>query len=196
MTNKKTIKTGILSGSFNPIHTGHLILAQYMTQYEDLDEIWFVVSPHNPLKDQNDLTDENLRLEMTRLAVEGFPAFKCCDIEYTLPTPSYTVHTLNELKKKHPEREFTLIIGADNWLIFDKWKDYKEILSSTPILIYPRTGYPIKEKISYPDIKLTSAPCIEISSTFIRNAIRENKNMNFFLPENVYKYILCNNLYK
>lgn len=192
----KLIKTGILSGSFNPIHTGHLILAQYMAEYEGLDEVWFVVSPQNPMKHQSVLINEKLRLEMVELAIKKNTRFKCCDIEYKLPVPSYTINTLNELEKKYPERKFSLIIGADNWLIFNRWKDAENILSRFSILIYPRTGYKIEKLPSHPNVKLTTAPCIEISSTFIRSAIAEKKDMNFFLPENVYKYILGKDLYK
>lgn len=192
----KPIKIGILSGSFNPIHTGHLILAQYMAEYEDLDEIWFVVSPQNPMKHQDSLINERFRLEMVKLAIQENPRFKCCDIECNLPIPSYTINTLNELEKKYPERKFSFIIGADNWLIFNRWKDSDKILARFPILIYPRTGYDIREPLSHPNVKLTAAPRIEISSTFIRSAITEKKKMNFFLPENVYKYILRKNLYR
>ena len=195
MTESIPVKTGILSGSFNPIHTGHLILAQYMAEYEGLDEIWFVVSPHNPLKNQQTLVSELHRLEMVKLAIDGNPRFRCCDIECQLPLPSYTIHTLNELEKRYPERKFTLIIGSDNWLIFNSWKDPKEIIDRFPILIYPRPGHDICNPPVLPQVKVTAAPRIEISSTFIRTAISGKKKMNFFLPEKVYKYILRENLY-
>ncbi|MCP9611930.1 nicotinate (nicotinamide) nucleotide adenylyltransferase [Coprobacter sp. LH1063] len=190
------MKTGIFSGSFDPIHTGHLIIADYLCEYEELDEIWFIVSPHNPLKNSNELSDDIHRAEMVKRAIVRNEKFKFSDIEFSLPKPSYTINTLDFLKEKYPERDLYLIIGSDNWLVFDKWRDYQRIKKEYDILIYPRPGHVIKkEDILQKNIKLTQAPVIEISSTLIRNGIKEGKNMNYFVPESVYDYIVGNNLY-
>jgi len=135
------MKTGIFSGSFNPIHIGHLALANYLCEFAGLDEVWFVVSQLNPLKDEADLLDNDLRLEMVSLAIWNYPKFKASDFEFTLPRPSYTVQTLRLLKDQFPDREFHLIIGADNWQQFHLWKEYETIINTTPILVYPRPGY-------------------------------------------------------
>ena len=188
--------TAVFSGSFNPIHIGHLMLANYIVEYENVDEFWFVPSPQNPLKAQSPVSDE-LRLEMLRLAVGEYAGFRVCDIEFSLPKPSYSVHTLNTLKNKYPEREFILIIGADNWVIFDQWKDYQTILNNYRIWIYPRPGYDLAEsKVSFsPNVKVLSSPIFEVSSTEIRKALSEGKEMKAFLPHPVYDFIKRNKLY-
>lgn len=189
------IKTGILSGSFNPIHTGHLLLAQYMRQYEELDEIWLIVSPQNPLKNTDELISDRHRVDMVRLAVAGNPDFSCNEIELTLPRPSFSIRTLDALKAQHPERAFYFIIGADNWAIFDQWKESQRIANEYHLLIYPRQGSPVDETRLPRQARLTPAPQIEISSTFIREGIKQGKNMNYFLPADVYQYIKENRLY-
>lgn len=193
--NRNGIKTGILSGSFNPVHTGHLILAEYLCEYEELDEIWFVVSPQNPLKHPDSLIDDRHRVEMVRLAIADNPKFACNEIELTLPRPSYTIDTLDVLKKRYPEREFRLIIGADNWLLFDRWKEHRRILSEFDLLVYPRAGSPVDADRLPDRVRLTKAPMIEISSTFIRAGIEQGKKMNYFLPADVRRYIREHRLY-
>ena len=182
-------KVGIFSGSFNPIHIGHLALANWMCEYEDLSEIWFLVTPQSPLKKQHHLLNYDLRLKMAETAIEDYPKFKVSDFERSLPVPSYTIDTLNALRKTYPDNLFHLIIGADNWEIINCWKDATILFEQYPILIYPRKGY---DQIVLPDnptIRKVNAPLLEISSSFIRTAIKEGKDIRFFLPETVRKYI-------
>lgn len=180
------IRTGIFGGSFNPIHIGHLVLANYLCEYEGLDEVWFMITPHNPLKEQADLMPDNFRLELARLAVEGYEKFKVSDFEFGLPQPSYTIHTLDALKKTYPERDFHLIIGADNWQLFDKWKEPQRMVQENKILIYPRKGSEIDARALPSTVKLIKAPLMEISSSFIRKALAEGKDVRYFLPVNAW----------
>lgn len=190
------MKIGILGGSFNPIHIGHAILANYITQYTDIEQLWLMVSPQNPLK-------ENLssNYDIHRLAMAELVASKCDNVitsglEFTLPKPSYTINTLNVLKEKFPEHEFVLIIGADNWQNFDKWKDSDLIIKNHHIMVYPRKGYDIMipEELSH-RVSMLKSPIVEVSSTFVREQLKDNRNMNFYLPQDVYKYILEKRLY-
>lgn len=190
------LKTGIFSGSFNPIHIGHLALANYLCEFAGLDEIWFMVSPHNPLKEESELLADHKRLELVESAVEGYPKFQASDFEFHLPRPNYTVYTLEKLKERYPDREFHLIIGSDNWNLFSLWKDPEQIIATTPILIYPRPGFPIDEKQLPESIRVVSAPLLDVSSTFIRQAISAGKDIRYFLHSAVYKVIMEEGLYK
>ncbi len=189
-------KTGLLFGSFNPIHTGHLIIASYMAEYTDLDEVWFVVSPHNPLKEKSSLLPDHHRLTMVNLAIEDDARFRASGIEFKMPQPSYTIDTLTYLSEKHPRKEFVLIAGSDNLASFHRWKNYEELLGQYSIYIYPRPDTPATRFDDHPSVSFIGAPLMTISSSFIREGIREHKNMRHFLPEKVWKYIEEMHFYK
>ena len=177
----KKHKTGIFSGSFNPIHIGHLALANYLCEYEGLDEIWFMVSPQNPLKTQSELWSDGLRLKLVELSINGYPHFQASDFEFHLPRPSYSVHTLEKLRAAYPERDFYFIIGSDNWARFDRWYQWERILKENNILIYPRPNYPVKEDELPETVRLVHSPVFEISSTFIRKALDTGKDIRLSL---------------
>lgn len=190
------MKVGIFSGSFNPIHIGHMVLANFITEFTDIDEVWFLVTPQNPLKEDTILLDENTRFDMTKLALADYPKLKASDFEFSLPKPSYTIHTLEALSEAYPENTFALIIGADNWEAFDRWRDFEEILEQYRIYVYPRFGCRISISKKLKDrVEALNSPVIEISSTFIREALIKGKNMHAFLPESVHKYIIEKGLY-
>lgn len=188
-------KTGIFSGSFNPIHIGHLALANYLCEFEGLDELWFMVSPHNPLKEQADLWPNELRLKLVQLSIEGYPKFRASDFEFHLPRPSYTIDTLDKLKATYPDREFFLIIGSDNWMLFDQWREPERILSENKLLIYPRPGFNIKKDELPETVRLVDSPTFEISSTFIRQALNKGKDVRYFLHPKAYKWLVHNERY-
>ena len=191
------MRIAIYSGSFNPVHLGHTALAGFLTENNLVDEVWFVVSPCNPLKEQKDLLDEYLRLDMLMLAIQGNPRFKASDIEFTMPIPSYSIDTLNKLKEDYPEHSFKLIIGSDNALVFDQWKNYSELLENFEILVYPRRGYDFEEvRLLYPQMKLLDTPYYDISSTEIRQLLAENKNVSSLLHPAVLAFIQENNLFR
>ena len=174
-------KTGIFSGSFNPIHIGHLALANYLCEYEGLDEIWFMVSPQNPLKAQEKLWNDELRLELVKLSISDYPRFQASDFEFHLPRPSYSVYTLEKLREAFPDREFYFIIGSDNWERFGYWYQSERIIKENQILIYPRPGFPVKEEELPETVRLVHSPVFEISSTFIREALDAGKDVRYFV---------------
>jgi len=190
------LKTGLFFGSYNPIHTGHLIIANYMANHTALDEVWLVVSPHNPLKDKSGLTNMYDRLEMAKLATENAENIRVSDIEFALPQPSYTIDTLTYLHEKYPEKEFVLIMGADNLVSLKKWKNYEVLLKNYQIYVYPRPGADVSEWKSHLSITFTNTPLMEISSTFIRKAIQEKKSVQFFLPDKVVEFIDGKGMYR
>lgn len=183
------MKVGLFFGSFNPIHVGHMVLANYMLEFTDLDKIWFVVSPHNPLKNKKSLLDERQRLQMVRVAIGDNNKFKASDVEFKLQQPSYTVNTLAYLKEKYPKNTFVLIMGADNLLSFHKWKNYEEIIKYHEVYVYPRKESEDAKLVKYKNVKFVNAPVIEIASTMIRGAIKGKKDVRYFVPEAVWNYI-------
>ena len=183
------MKVGLFFGSFNPIHIGHMAIANYMLEYTDLKNIWFVVSPHNPLKEKKSLLPDIHRLRLVREAIGDFNKFKASNIEFKLPQPSYTINTLAHLKEKYSKNEFVLIIGSDNLQTFHKWKNHEEILKQHEVYIYPRPGSDGGQFKDHPKVKMTDAPLMNISSSFIREAIKQKKDIRYYLPENAGKYI-------
>ncbi len=186
---------GIFGGSFNPVHIGHMIVASYLTQWNFVDKVWLNLSPQNPFKDGDSLIPDIKRLAMLRIACQDVPDVQICDIELSMPRPSYTINTLRLLSKRYPKKKFKLVIGADNWNAFDKWRDHEEILDEFGVLVYPRPGKQIQNR--YVDgMDVVNSPSIDISSTFIRNAIAKGRDVRCFLPPGVYQYIIENNLYQ
>lgn len=196
------MKIGLYFGTFNPIHVGHLIIANHMAEHTDLDQIWMVVTPHNPLKKKSTLLDDYHRLQMVYLATEDFPKLKPSDIEFKLSQPNYTVNTLVHLEEKYPSHEFSLIMGEDNLKSFHKWKNYEAILAHHDIYVYPRISSEAENSVptfrdkNHPKIHLIDAPVVEISSTFIRDNIKKGKNIQPLLPTKVWQYIDHNNFYR
>ncbi|MBP4141311.1 nicotinate-nucleotide adenylyltransferase [Flavobacterium sp. P4023] len=192
------MKIGLYFGTFNPIHIGHLIIANHMAEYSDLDQIWMVVTPHNPLKKKSTLLDDSHRLQMVHLASEDFLKIKPSDIEFKLSQPNYTINTLAHLQEKYPNYEFSLIMGEDNLKSLHKWKNYEVILEHHQIYVYPRISEESEnlELKNHPKIHLIDAPVVEISSTFIRDNIKKGKNVQPLLPNKVWEYIDHNNFYK
>lgn len=188
-------RIGLFGGTFNPIHLGHLALAKAICDSEKLDELWFLVSPQNPFKVNMALLDDNKRLELVKLAVEGNEKLVASDFEFNLPRPSYTYHTLNALRKVYPDYQFELIIGADNWLKFPHWYMHDKIASTTPIIVYPRTGYPIDETGLPQGTKLIQAPLFPFSSTDVRQAISKGEDASQMVPQPVWDLIKKEQLY-
>jgi nicotinate-nucleotide adenylyltransferase len=210
-------KIGLFFGSFNPIHNGHLMIANYMAEFSDLDQVWFVISPLNPFKTDQDLLPDYHRRELATRAIGDYPGFRVSAVEFRLPKPSYTIDTLIFLKSEYPENQFVIIMGADQLPDFHKWKKAEEIIENYKILVYPRpeinretkhvtretevgcereTGAPLhmsrvtlKDIVDHPSITFVNAPMMEISSSFIRQSIREKKDVRFFMPGPSWQYL-------
>ena len=191
-------KIGLFFGTFNPIHVGHLILANHFAEFSDMDELWLVVTPHNPLKKKSTLLENHHRLEMVYKACEDYPKLQPSNIEFGLPQPNYTTNTLAYLQEKYPDEEFCLIMGEDNLKNFPKWKNYEVLLQNHQIFVYPRiSAGKIPENLkNHPKITKVDAPIIEISSTFIRDSIKNGKNVRPLLENKVWEYIDLMNFYK
>jgi len=192
------MKIGLYFGTFNPIHVGHLIIANHLVENSDLDEIWMVVTPHNPFKKKKTLLDNHHRLELVYKATENYPKINPSDIEFKLPQPNYSIATLTHLLEKFPDKQFSLIMGEDNLKSFHKWKNYQAILDDYQLYIYPRIAEGVMENqfLNHPKITKVDAPIIEISSTMIRKGIKNNKNVKPLLSDAVWKYIDEMNFYR
>jgi nicotinate-nucleotide adenylyltransferase len=190
------MEIGLFFGSFNPIHVGHMILANHIVEHTSLKQVWMVVSPHNPLKSKASLARDHDRLHLLRLAIGDNDNLKASDIEFSLPKPSYTIDTLIYLKEKHPDKTFSLIMGADNISTIDKWKNYQLLLDQHKIYVYNRPGYELGQYSSHPNVSLINAPLLDISATFIREAIKNNKSVQYLVPDKVFEYLDKSNLYR
>ena len=180
---------GIFGGSFNHIHKGHVALARQLLRRARLDEVWFLVSPRNPLKPQSSLLDDNMRLEMARLALKDEPHLVASDYEFHLPRPSYTWNTLQHLSQDYPQHRFTLLIGADNWQLFSRWRNSRDILANYSVVIYPRDGYPVDETTLPPNVRLVKTRLYNMSSTLVRQLLAERKSVRRYLHPKVIDFI-------
>lgn len=192
-------KVGLFFGSFNPIHIGHLILANYILENSDMAELWFVVSPQNPFKDKKTLLKDHNRLDMVQLSVKNYPKMRASNVEFSLPKPSYTIDTLTYLKEKYPDHSFALIMGEDNLKGLPKWKNADKLIEKHQIIVYPRIfdgERQDNEYLKHENISMINAPIIELSATEIRNMIKNGKNVRPMLPPEVYEYLDGSNFYK
>jgi len=189
------MKTGLFFGSFNPVHIGHMAIANYMVEFTDLQQLWFVISPHNPLKPKQSLLADYHRRTLMEIAVEKDPRYRVSDIEFSMPQPSYTIDTLAWLKEKYPENTFVILMGSDGLPTFSKWKNYRLIEDEYQRYIYPRPGFPVASS-GHMNITVVDALIMEISSIFLREDIRSGKNIRNFLPPKVYDYIEEMHFYK
>lgn len=178
------MKIALFFGSFNPVHIGHVALANYVAEYGNVDKVMMIVSPLNPLKAGNTLLPNEVRLNMLRKAVEGYSKIEVSDVEFGLPIPSYTYDTLEYLRREHPEHEYILLMGADNVEVFSKWRNYDKILEKYHIMVYPRRGY--TDELPYNNMSRIETPIIEVSSTFIRESVEKGRDVRFFLPGSIY----------
>lgn len=190
------MKIGLYFGSFNPIHHGHLIIASYIVQETPAEQVWFVVSPQNPLKKSKTLLNEYHRLHLVRMSIEDEPSFRASDIEFRLPRPSYTIDTLTYLREKYPAHEFSLIMGSDSYQNFRSWKNYEQLLRDCPVLVYMRTGFDMQDHYEGARVTFLEAPLIEISSTHIRKNIAAGKSIRYLVPEKVMEEIMRNGYYR
>jgi nicotinate-nucleotide adenylyltransferase len=190
------MKIGLFFGSFNPIHVGHMIIANVMAENADLTKVWFIVSPQNPLKPGKGLLHEFDRYDMVKAAIADNYKLEVSDIEFRLPKPSYTIHTLAHLTEKHPEKEFKLILGEDNLENFTKWKNYEQILQHHGLYVYPRPHVTNTDLKRHPHVTMIDAPLLDISATYIRNCIKSNKSIRYLVPESVEQMIRTKQFYK
>lgn len=189
------MKIGLFFGSFNPVHVGHLIIANYMATQTDLDKVWLVVSPQNPLKPKKTLARDYDRLHLVQLGIGDNGLLEASNVEFNLPKPSYTVDTLAFLKEKHPEKEFALIMGGDNIATLHLWKNYETILANYDIYVYKRPGIDLGELAMHPRVRTCEAPMLDISATYIRECIRTGKSVRYLVPDAVYEYLQGSTMY-
>lgn len=186
-----------MGGSYNPVHIGHLLLADYMVQFLGFDETWMMLSPRNPLKrDAEDIAPDDMRLEMLQIACSDTKHVHPCDIELSMPRPSYSINSLSRLQELHPDCSFRFLIGSDNWLSFDRWREPQQILERFRPIVYMRPGYFVDESTLPDGVMLVREPVFEISSTFIRRGIASGHDMRLYLPDGVWQYITRHNLYR
>lgn len=185
---------GLYFGSFNPIHIGHLIIANHIVEHTEIDKVWFIVSPQNPLKDAGTLLNEYSRLHLVELAIKDDSRFRASNVEFRLPKPSFTIDTLTYLTEKFPLEKFSVIIGSDSWQNIHRWKNFEQLIASYSFIIYNRPGFEVKEKHGA-DITIMDAPLLDISSTYIRKQIKEKRSVRYMLPEAVHQYIEGNQYY-
>lgn len=190
------MKIGLYFGSFNPIHVGHLIIANHMVHHTEMEQLWMVVTPHNPHKQKKTLADNYDRLHIVNIAIENNPKLRSSSIEFNLPQPSYTIDTLTYLKEKYPHHEFSLIMGGDNLATLHRWKNYEQIVDNYTIYVYKRPSCEIPELASHDNIKLLDAPLLDISSSYIRQLIKESRSFQYLVPDVVHKYLLENPIYQ
>jgi len=190
------MKIGLYFGSFNPIHTGHLIIAEHVLNFTGLDRVWLIISPQNPLKPSASLLGEYDRLHLVNLAIENSSHLKAVDVEFRLPKPSYTITTLTYLTEKYPNDEFTVIMGSDSFNNLPKWRNYEKLIRDYSFLIYVRPGFPVKGLLPDMNAEVLEAPMLDISASFIRKNIQLDKSIRFLVPEKVFDYIQANNYYK
>jgi nicotinate-nucleotide adenylyltransferase len=186
---------GLYFGSFNPIHTGHLIIANHVLAHAELDKIWFVVSPHNPLKESHTLLNEYDRLHLAELAIKNNPKFRASNVEFHLPKPSYTIDTLTYLSEKFPLERFSVIMGSDSYQNLGRWKNYEKILELYQIIVYERPAFPVDRSQLPNGITVVTAPLLEISSTHVRKMVKENKSIRYLVPDEVEECIIANRYY-
>jgi len=192
-----TLKIGLYFGSYNPIHIGHLAIANYMVEFTDIDQLWFVVSPQNPFKKKENLLADYHRLEMVNRAIKNDNRFRASNIEFSMPKPSYTIDTLAYLQEKYPDHSFNILMGSDNLESFPKWKNFEMIVKNYGVIVYPRPGYDSSKIPNFKTVTVAEkAPLIEISSSFIRKAIKEGKDIRHFVPLNAWEYLDEMNFYK
>lgn len=175
-------RIGLLFGSFNPVHTGHLILAEHFATRTDLAEVWLVVSPHSPFKNAADLRPDAERLHLVQLAIAGNPRLRAEDIEFGLPRPSYTIATLDALRQRRPEVDFVLLMGADNLPGLSRWQEAGRLLAEIDIYVYPRPGSPLPDLTGFPRVQVMSAPLLDISATYIRESLRQGQSIRYLVP--------------
>jgi nicotinate-nucleotide adenylyltransferase len=194
----KDKKIGLFFGSFNPVHVGHLIIANHILSDTDLDEVWMVVSPHNPLKEKQTLAPDYDRLKMVELAIGDHTRIKASNVEFILPKPSYTIDTLAYLREKNPNKTYVLIMGGDNISTINKWKNYQELIKHYEIYVYERPGFSTKlpEGLNENKIKIVNAPLLDISATMLRERIKEGRSIRYSVTDEVYEYINIHQLYK
>ncbi len=193
---KKRKKIGLYFGSFNPVHVGHMIIANYMVEHSKLDMIWMVVSPHNPNKQKKSLAKDYDRLQLVNIAIGENTGIMASDIEFALPKPSYTIDTLVYLKEKYPTDDFCLIMGGDNLMSFHKWKNYELILDHHDIYVYRRPGYELGRLEDHDRVTVLEAPLLSISASYIRSQIKKGKSIEYLVPDKVYEYLEGSNIYK